>query len=134
MTTPIIEPISIYVTQVTVYTAMVTVTVLLLTVERSEWKTNSMPLSAECLLDFDLSLEPANSALSVFDPVPNILVPPAPRQQSEPHLDLDSPASSSSSSRFSELKTDSDLEEAKASSIPENSVVSVQMMQKPSIR
>ena len=73
----------------------------------------------QCLLDFenfDLPLEPDNPALSVFDPVPNIFGPP--RQQSEPRLD--SSASSSSSSRFNELKTDSDLEEAKASSIPEN--------------
>ena len=73
----------------------------------------------QCLLDFenlDLPLEPDNPALSIFDPVPNIFGPP--RQQSEPRLD--SSASSSSSSRFNELKTDSDLEEAKASSIPEN--------------
>ena len=45
---------------------MVTVTVLLLTVERSEWKTN---IVSDCLLNFenfDLPLEPANSALSVF--------------------------------------------------------------------
>ena len=67
---------------------------------------------SKCLLgfeNFDLPLELANSALSVFDPVPNIFGPPAPRQQSDPHLDLDFPASSSLSSCFSKLKTDSDL-------------------------
>ena len=65
---------------------------------------------SECLLDFDdfdLPFEPANPAFSVFDPVPNIFEPP-----SEPRLN--SSASSSSSSRFGELKTDSDLEVAKA--------------------
>ena len=79
-------------------------------------------LAQYCFEDFDLPLE-VNPAFTSFDPVPGpmpistLLAPP-----SEHYLNLTTAAhmATANSSHFAALKTDSEVEQAKASSIPEN--------------
>ena len=80
-------------------------------------------LAQYCFEDFDLPLE-VNPTFTSFDPVPGPTpVSTLPAPPSEHHLGLTTAAhtaTASSSSRFAALKTDREVEQAKASSIPEN--------------